>query len=73
LKQIDDVEVNPGISATVAIHLPGNVGSGRQADAYGEPFRAKTWTRIRTYLAKPIGAEGLNGACQENDAEARGE
>src|SRR5438270_9579575 len=48
---------------------PSYVGGGRKSNAEGKPFGMKARPRIRTYLAEPIGAEGLNGACQKDDAK----
>ena len=59
--------------AAASIDLPGNIGGGGKRNTDGEPFWAKARSRIRAYLAKPIFAEGLNGACQENDPETRDE
>jgi len=58
---------------TASAYLPSNVSGGRQHYADGEPFRVKARPRIGIYLAEPICAKGLNGACQENDTETRDE
>ena len=61
------------ICATTPTGFPSNVGGGCQSKAESEPFRAKARPRIRTDLTKPVGAEGLHGARQENHGESRGE
>jgi hypothetical protein len=57
------------LTAPTVHHLPGNIGRSRQPNANGEPVYVKTWPRVWTCLAEPIGAKGLNCARKENDAE----
>src|SRR5258708_6480546 len=59
--------------ATAPVHLPSNVGGGRQGKAKGEPFRVKARPRRGTHLTEPVCAKGLNRACQENHRETRDE
>jgi hypothetical protein len=49
--------------------LPSSVCGGGKSNTKGKPFGMKARPRIGTYLAEPICAKGLNGACQEDDAK----
>jgi hypothetical protein len=55
---------------TATAYFPSDIRTDRDSDR--EPFRMKT-RRIATCLTEPIRAIVLNGACQQNNAETRGE